>query len=416
MRFYGYGGSRASRRASVSPPRGKDAQLATPPSPTSSFSIGCRSAYTGGNSSDFISLLSLLIAMAQHQYNLRPKRTLGQILAANQSQETAAPTSSSGSSQTIVPNTPIKPPIPPPVSAQPPPVRAPAPTRESLEDLRRQNEAEQITYDREMRALQLQEIRERIKAQQRAAGAVVEDDEVAQDEQYSPEVLDLMNKLPGASPKDLSEIVRHKFNPWNLSRLCTVVGQTRLNQHDVTRIDSVTQQLVLKRSVGSAEDFGSDSLIWLESFTNYTRIVAIVWGKKHPEALPVMLGFTSFVIRQSSSYDWSSVLSFAIAFHSKACSTNILDPTQWEPIPEAWVSHYFNAATLSYKRPRQNDSGGSRLRARRSPSPKVTQPNDKTVICDNFNRPKGCSYWGCSRRHECRKCKSTTHGESACSK
>ncbi|KAF2735905.1 hypothetical protein EJ04DRAFT_511368 [Polyplosphaeria fusca] len=355
--------------------------------------------------------------MAQHPYNLRPERTIGQVLA--------TPTSPSGSTQTIVPSTPIPPPVtaqPPrdPIANQPPPVHAPAPipapTPESLEELRRQNEAEQITHDREMRALQLQEIRERIRMQQKATGAVVEDDEAAQGEQYSPEVLNLMNKLPGASPKDLSEIVRHKFNPWNLARLRTGIGQRHLDQHDVTRIDSVTQQLVLKRSVGSAKDFGSDSSIWLESFTNYTRIVAIVWGKKHPEAVPAMLSFISFVIRQSLSYDWSSVLSFAIAFHSRACGTNILDPTQWEPVPEAWVSHYFNAATLSSKRLRRNDSGGSRSRARRSLSPKSSQPNDKTVICENFNKSKGCNFWGCNRRHECRKCKSTSHGESACSK
>ncbi|KAF2740069.1 hypothetical protein EJ04DRAFT_559100 [Polyplosphaeria fusca] len=182
--------------------------------------------------------------MAQHPYNLRPEAP------ANQSHNTAAPTLSSDSTQTIVPSTPI----PPPVSVQlpgnsvanqQPPIHAPAPTPESLEELRRQNEAEQIAYDREMRPLQLQEMRERIRAQQRAAGAIVEDDEVAQ----------------GASPKDLSDIVRHKFNPWNLARLRTGVGQRHLDQHGVTRIDSVTQQLVLKRSVGSVKDFGSDSSV-----------------------------------------------------------------------------------------------------------------------------------------------------------
>ncbi|KAF2730879.1 hypothetical protein EJ04DRAFT_567335 [Polyplosphaeria fusca] len=309
--------------------------------------------------------------MAQHPYNLRPERTIGQVLA--------TPTSSLGSTQTIVPSTPIPPPVtaqPPrdPIANQPPPVHAPAPTPaptpESLEELRRQNEAEQIAHDREMRALQLQEIRERIRVQQRATRAVVEDDEAAQ------------------------EIVRHKFNPWNLARLRTGVGQRHLDQHDVTRIDSVAQQLVLRRSVGSAKDFGSDSSIWLESFTNYTRIVAIIWGKKHPEVVPAMLSFTSFVIRQSLSHDWSSVLNFAIAFHSRACGTNILDPTQWEPVPEAWISHYFNAATLSSKRLRQNDSGGSRSRARGSLSQKASQPNDKTVTCKNFNKLKGCNFCG----------------------
>ncbi|KAF2729547.1 hypothetical protein EJ04DRAFT_515855 [Polyplosphaeria fusca] len=74
-------------------------------------------------------------------------------------------------------------------------------------------------HERQMQELQLQEMQEKIKAQQRAAGAIMDDDEAIQGEQVSPEVLSLMNKLPGATPRDLSSIVRHKFNPWNLARL-----------------------------------------------------------------------------------------------------------------------------------------------------------------------------------------------------
>ncbi|KAF2730786.1 hypothetical protein EJ04DRAFT_579640 [Polyplosphaeria fusca] len=349
--------------------------------------------------------------MVQHAQQPGQELTMAQALAdaaaAAAANQQSANQRAGASSATIIPNSQIPPPLSGPSqlpldSSQPPPGAQPLPnaehhstnaTPEALEALRLKNEAQQIAYEmearerrrtheRQMQELQLQEMQEKIKAQQRAAGAIRDDDEATQGEQVSPEVLSLMNKLPGATPRDLSSIVRHKFNPWNLARLRANVGQRQPDQHDVTRIDSVTQQLVLKRSVGSAKDFGSDSSIWLESFINYTRIVAIIWGNKHPEALPAMLSFMSFVVRQSLSYEWTTVLSFAIEYHSRAYGSSILDPTAWEPIPVDWIAHYFNPTTLSNKRPRQSVS----LQARRLSPPPRQVSNNKSVICNNFNK------------------------------
>lgn len=212
-----------------------------------------------------------------------------------------------------------------------------------------------IQHEINMQELAEAKMRAEVDALQRsnAITAIQNIDDERTGEKYSQEVIDVVDKIPGAYPKDIHSILTHKFNPLNLTRLRLGIGLRPREQQDVTRIDSTTQQLVLKRIVGSLKDFGDNPLIWIESFSNYMRIIGLLFGKKHADVWPAMNHFMSRIVRHSHDYEWQSVLAFALARHEHASNGQIPNPKAWDSVPEEWSAFYFNPTTLrSNKRPR----------------------------------------------------------------
>jgi hypothetical protein len=253
-----------------------------------------------------------------------------------------------------------------------------------------------------------------IRRQGNTTQGIRDDDETETGEKYPHEVLQIVQQTPGVAPKDIHLILTHKFNPYNLTRLRSTIGARPREQQDVTRIDSTTQQLVLKRTVGTIKDFGNDPLVWVECFSNYARIIGLLFGAKHPRIMPAMAHFLSRVVRHAHDYEWQSVLEFALHRHEQAAALQILDPDAWEKVPEEWNAHYFNPTTLrmlSNKRPKTSQGG----RATSPSSPRVS-PNDNSVTCDAYNSVRGCAWERCKRRHACKRCDSNTHGAANCNK
>ena len=70
--------------------------------------------------------------------------------------------------------------------------------------------------------------------------------------------------------------------------------------------------MIMKRPRGSPKDFGSTPDIWIASFTNYIRIIALLFFADHPGAVIGMLHFLRRVQDLAQTHAWDAVLSFAL--------------------------------------------------------------------------------------------------------
>ena len=209
-------------------------------------------------------------------------------------------------------------------------------------------------------------------------------------------------RVPGVLPKDILLIHLHKFEPYSLPRLRVVIG-ARTEDNDTLLMMDPLGNLTSKRSRGNIKDFGDNVMVWIESFLVYARILTLLFGGKHPELAPALLHFANRIIRASLSFEWISVLTFALDWHSSILATSALDCQKWIDIPPAWESAYLNSTTTRATAKRIKSVHNHRV------------PGEQdSELCNNFNKENGCNFKNCKRAHCCKKCSSKTHGAFDC--
>ncbi|KAF2177476.1 hypothetical protein K469DRAFT_719816 [Zopfia rhizophila CBS 207.26] len=209
-------------------------------------------------------------------------------------------------SQALVPNT----------QSNNPSSTAPAtPAAQRLTELQIQNQIEELEHQQRMRQKAEEKADEEIRALRRTNNSTPgtnEGDDKPIGERFSLQVLEVVQQVPGISPKDIHLILQHKFEAENLTRLRNDFGAKAREDSQTAEFDQATRQLTVKRVRGSIKYFGDNTLIWIECFTNYTRIIGLLFNAEHPLVLPAMLHFMARVIRHSHAYGRLSVLQFAL--------------------------------------------------------------------------------------------------------
>ena len=203
-------------------------------------------------------------------------------------------------------------------------------------------------------------------------GAQVHEDIDAEDDygesSLSPAQRQQLCLFPGQHKKDVIAIIKNTFLPRNLPAL----DRNSSQEHEAE--------------------------LWSRTFLIYTAIVMAFFGAQFPTLGPKLIFFHNKIIKLAKTYKWQgAVLNLAIEFLERRVSAGITDTSAWE-IDTALIDEYTRGhqlgpaplANTSSSKPRQSFIDSS--------------TNKAGIICQNFNKHKGCTTLGCKRDHLCETC------------
>ncbi|KAG5944672.1 hypothetical protein E4U59_006958 [Claviceps monticola] len=200
-----------------------------------------------------------------------------------------------------------------------------------------------------------------------------------------PFFITIAKELVGVSAEDVNDIYTGKFEPWSLIRLHPSRGARPSRDEPTSSIDiSATGILTVKKRNHSQSECGSNPLVYMHAFLNYTYIYGRLFGAQHPDVVSAMNRFAAFILDKSEHYSWKKCLEYAMKHHLSVKANTIHCAASWLDHPRA----------SSQKRQRSDTT--------------------TAIVCRDFNAPKGCTDRACTDSHECAACGNKDHARPAC--
>lgn len=234
------------------------------------------------------------------------------------------------------------------------------------------------------------------------------------------EVKNTTLKFAGLPQEEIANIYHNKFRPINLYRLRHVQSLNYERSQNQERIGIEDRMSRLKERSGLYRTFGKSFYdVWSESFTNYSLIMASLFGPTSPNLHFALIRFYGDVLQLSKVYDWhEALLPMAIQLHSYIAAKGPSDPANWT-IPPGFQGRFCTPMTLIGMSSLINSGQTKRKRSTSPPSRRVErQPlggdtNNPLFACNSFNKGV-CGWANCKRVHKCKRCGSKEHGQKSC--
>ena len=120
--------------------------------------------------------------------------------------------------------------------------------------------------------------------------------------ELKPQVLEVSKLLPGVPRNLLSSILEAKLDPYNLYKLRAVDSD---DSSDKQRFSlDINSEFKLEKAKGKLKDFGPTSVIWRETFINYTIAITGFFGATNPRLPNALLGFFQRIMKLNDVYIW----------------------------------------------------------------------------------------------------------------
>ena len=195
-------------------------------------------------------------------------------------------------------------------------------------------------------------------------------------------------------------IIKNTFSPLNLPSL----DRNSTVEHDTEyAISLVGGQLKQKKVVGKLASFGTTPDTWSTTFLIFAAIVSSFFGPQFPTLTAKLLFFHNKILKLAKTYKWQgAVLNLAIEFHERRVSTGLTDASAWV-LDANLIDDFTRGHQLGARDPASSSSS----------KPKGSS-NKSGVVCQNYNKDKGCHFDGCERDHVCENC-GEGHPRSECS-
>jgi hypothetical protein len=213
---------------------------------------------------------------------------------------------------------------------------------------------------------------------------------------YSDRVMSIATQLC-VQPQLVSDIAGNRFIAVDIARLCSYVGPARWEETTITP-KLVNGVFSFSHSHAKIADFKGDVARWNEGFGNYASIWGLLFGAKYPETVTAMWIFLTHLLQQQVTYTANACIEYACTRLNLIFQGGVEKSSLWQEKPPQIEARYF---TLVHQKQGKGDR------------PKSGRNKPSTAVCNNFNNAT-CNWKGCSRRHECSKCGSGSHGAKEC--
>ncbi|KAG5933231.1 hypothetical protein E4U59_006994 [Claviceps monticola] len=149
-------------------------------------------------------------------------------------------------------------------------------------------------------------------------------------ERLTPFFIIIAKELVGVSVEDVNDIYTGKFEPWSLIRLHPSRGVRPSHDEPTSSIDiSATGTLTVKKRNHAQSEYGTNPLVYMHAFLNYTYMYGRLFGTEHPDVVSAMNRFAAFILDKSEHYSWKKCLEYAMKHHLPVKANTIHCAASW---------------------------------------------------------------------------------------
>ena len=205
-----------------------------------------------------------------------------------------------------------------------------------------------------------------------------------------PKILLLIELFPTINQSFFKQIMDNKFDPINISKLCT----------DVSIVKTSKKSITIAKGLEIVTDEDDASYTDIKGFSHLLRCLIIYYDVMRYFAHPSIKdnlshAFTIYLDRLLTFYNyytWESVLQYHLAFHRSTWNRGIDDPALWTRQEINLESMFLIKRDKPRNNPKGSDNG-------RSPA---SNTGMKPYLCNCFNAGRKCK--DCKYQHICSIC------------